>query len=155
MLKGRNGNQRKEVRRLCKWLSGDIKPDVVVLSNLLIGGCIPELKRLGLPVVVTLQGDDIFLEDLIEPFKSQAIDILRDLVSNVDGFLVHSEYYREYMMELLQIPADRIHVVPLGIETKDITKATTDMNRPRTIGYMARGCPRKKAFISLSMHSFN
>ena len=138
MLKGRNGNQRKEVRRLCKWLSGDIKPDVVLLSNLLIGGCIPELKRLGLPVVVTLQGDDIFLEDLIEPFKSQAIDILRDLVSNVDGFLVHSEYYREYMMELLQIPADRIHVVPLGIETKDITKATIDMNRPRTIGYMAR-----------------
>ena len=138
MLKGRNGNQRKEVRRLCKWLSGDIKPDVVLLSNLLIGGCIPELKRLGLPVVVTLQGDDIFLEDLIEPFKSQAIDILRDLVSNVDGFLVHSEYYREYMMELLQIPADRIHVVPLGIETKDITKATTDMNRPRTIAYMAR-----------------
>ena len=41
MLKGRNGNQRKEVRRLCKWLSGDIKPDVVLLSNLLIGGCIP------------------------------------------------------------------------------------------------------------------
>ncbi len=138
MLKGRNGNQRKEVKRLCDWLVQDVRPDVVLLSNLLIGGCIPELKRLGIPVIVTLQGDDIFLEDLIEPFQSQAIDILRQIVPQVDGFLVHSEYYKEYMMSLLKIPADKVHVVPLGIDTEGISAATTDSSRPRTIGYMAR-----------------
>ena len=155
MLKGRHGNQRKEVKRLCKWLSTDIKPDVVLLSNLLIGGCISEVKRLGIPVVVTLQGDDIFLEDLIEPFKSQAIDILRQIVPDVAGFLVHSEYYKDYMMSLLQIPEEKLHVVPLGIDTEDITAATTDPERPPTIGYMARMSKEKglhvlvDAFIEL------
>ena len=155
MLKGRHGNQRKEVRRLVRWLSTDIKPDVVLLSNLLIGGCIPELKRLGIPVVVTLQGDDIFLEDLIEPFKSQAIDILRNIVADVSGFLVHSEYYRDYMMSLLQIPGEKIHVVPLGIETDDVTEAATELSRPPTIGYLARMSQEKglhvlvDAFIEL------
>lgn len=138
MLKGRNGNQRKEVKRLCKWLSREINPDVVLLSNLLIGGCISELKRLGIPVVVTLQGDDIFLEDLIEPFKQQALAILRRIVPDVSGFLVHSEYYKEYMMSLLEIPAEKVHVVPLGIEVEDVKIAQTDLTRPRTIGYMAR-----------------
>ena len=138
MLKGRNGNQRKEVKRLCNWLSKEINPDVVLLSNLLIGGCISELKRLGIPVVVTLQGDDIFLEDLIEPFKQQALSILRRIVPDVSGFLVHSQYYKEYMMSLLEIPAEKVHVVPLGIEVEDVKIAQTDPTRPRTIGYMAR-----------------
>ena len=147
MLKGRNGNQRKEVKRLCKWLSKEIKPDVVLLSNLLIGGCISELKRLGIPVVVTLQGDDIFLEDLMEPFKGQALSILRRMVPEVSGFLVHSEYYKECMMSLLEIPAEKVHVVPLGIDVEDITMAQTDSTQPRTIGYMARMSKEKGLHI--------
>ncbi|MEE2675954.1 MAG: glycosyltransferase family 4 protein [Planctomycetota bacterium] len=155
MLKGRNGNQRKEVKRLCSWLSKEINPDVVLLSNLLIGGCISDLKRLGIPVVVTLQGDDIFLEDLIEPFKQQALSILRRIVPDVSGFLVHSQYYKEYMMSLLEIPAEKVHVVPLGIEVEDVKIAQTDPTRPRTIGYMARMSKEKglhvlvDAFIEL------
>ncbi len=57
--------QRKEVRRLCRYLASDVQPNLVVLTNMLIGGCIPELKRtLRVPVLVTLQGDDAFLEYL-------------------------------------------------------------------------------------------
>ena len=159
MLKGRNGNQRKEVKRLCKWLSQEIKPDVVLLTNFLIGGCISELKRLDIPVVVTLQGDDIFLEDLVEPFKSQAIDILRQIVPEVAGFLVHSEYYKNYMMTLLQIPSEKIHIVPLGIDTEDVSVAVTDATRPPTIGYMARMSKEKglhllvDAFLELKQMS--
>ena len=155
MLKGRHGNQRKEVKRLCNWLRNDIKPDVVLLSNLLIGGCISDLKRLDIPVVVTLQGDDIFLEDLIEPFKTQAIDILRQIVPDVSGFLVHSEYYRDYMMSLLQIPSEKIYVVPLGIDTQDVVPVASDSTHPRTIGYLARMSREKglhvlvDAFIAL------
>ena len=43
-------------------------PTCIHFTNLLIGGCIPTLKsRLGCPVVVTLQGDDIFLDSLPDP----------------------------------------------------------------------------------------
>ena len=47
MLQGVQGRQRKEVRRLCDWLGKDLDPEVVILSNLLIGGCVPELRRVG------------------------------------------------------------------------------------------------------------
>ena len=78
MLQGAHGHQRKEVSRLCDWLVKE-QPDVVVFSNLLIAGCIPEIqKRLGTPSVVILQGDDIFYEGLTEPYREQALTELFD-----------------------------------------------------------------------------
>src|SRR5690606_32312710 len=79
MLKGNQGNQHKEAQRLSAWLS-TLKPDVVIFSNLLIAGCLEELKRqVGCPVVVMLQGDDIFYDGLIEPYREQALQELRKL----------------------------------------------------------------------------
>ena len=37
----------------------------------------------------------------------------------VDGFLVNSRFYGEQMGAMLQIPADKLHVVPLGLDTDD------------------------------------
>src|SRR5262249_52879117 len=59
MLQGEHGHLRKEVERLVTWLADEIRPDLVNLSNMLIAGCVPELKRrLRAPVLITLQGDD-------------------------------------------------------------------------------------------------
>jgi hypothetical protein len=49
MLRGTDGYQRKEVFRLCDWIERDIRPEAVIFTNLLVGGCLPELKR-RLPV---------------------------------------------------------------------------------------------------------
>ena len=71
MLLGEQGNQRKEVRQLCDWLL-KINPKLVIFSNILIGGCIELLKqKTNIQVLVTLQGDDVFLENLEEPYKSK------------------------------------------------------------------------------------
>src|SRR5436189_3064562 len=74
VLRGREGFQRKEVERLVEWLAGSGEPDVIHLSNILTAGCVPLLKeRMTAQVVVTLQGDDIFLRDLPEPYQQQAL----------------------------------------------------------------------------------
>lgn len=147
MLKGLEGRQRKEVRRLCRWLGAELDPDVVMLSNLLIGGCIPELKRgLGAKVLVTLQGDDIFLNDLIDPYRQQAVEQLWKLTEHVDGFLVNSNYYGKYMGEMLKIPPEKLHVTPLGVDVGDyqpIPFSETRPDRPPTVGYLARLAPEK------------
>ena len=144
MLQGVQGRQRKEVRRLCDWLGKDLDPEVVILSNLLIGGCVPELRRrLGVRVLVTLQGDDIFLNDLVEPYREQALKQLRQLVSEVDGFLVNSRYYSEHMAAMLEIPPHKMHLVPLGVEVEDFSAPSTAEPRPPTIGYLARLAPEK------------
>jgi len=127
MLRGTEGHQRKEVNRLCDWLVADVKPQLVNLSNVLIAGCVPELKRrLGVPVLATIQGDDIFLDALPEPHKRRVLEEIARLVPLIDGFVMHSRYYADYMGEYLGIPAERIHVAPLGIDTSDFEEVGAD-----------------------------
>ncbi|HIG27455.1 MAG TPA: hypothetical protein EYQ50_06530 [Verrucomicrobiales bacterium] len=78
MLKGESGFQRKEVKRLVDWLENESKPDLVVFSNILIGGCIPTIKKaLKVPVLVTLQGDDLFIDFLPDPFRTTVKDLIK------------------------------------------------------------------------------
>lgn len=149
MLRGAHGYQRKEVGRLCRWLKNSLRPDLVVLSNMLIGGCIPEIKRiLGVPVLVTLQGDDSFLDYLPEPYRGEALKSIREIARSVDGFLVNSRYYSQYMAEYFELPADRLHQVPLGIDVRDFSRFLDPSGRapegpPWRIGYLARLSPEK------------
>jgi len=147
MLKGKHGFQRKEVRRLLDWLKREIKPDVIVLSNVLIGGCAEDLQReLGVPVIGTLQGDDIFLESLPEPFKGQAIQLAGKVANQCDALISHSNYYAEFMSGYLGVPIDRINVTPLGIELKELLHIQRQPKSPEddfTIGYLARIAPEK------------
>jgi glycosyltransferase involved in cell wall biosynthesis len=158
VLAGEQGPQGGEVARLVDWLAHHVKADLVNLSNLLIAGCVPAIKRqLKVPVLVTLQGDDLFLEELPEPYQGRARDELQRLAAEVDGFMVFSRYYAEYMAEQLQVPLDRFHIVPLGIKTDDF--AALDRARatghPPSVGYLARLCQAKglhllsDAFIQL------
>ena len=144
MLEGSAGPVAKEVRRLVGYLKDELKPEVVGLTNILIGGCIPTIKReLGCPVVVTLQGDDLFLLDLIEPFRSEAIDRIRRIGQEVDVFVTFSNYYADFMADLLKLDRSRFRIVPLGIQASDFGIGRTTADRPPTIGYFARICPAK------------
>lgn len=161
MLRGDSGYQRKEVHRLCDWLAGSHRPDLLNLSNMLIAGFVPAVKRqIDVPVLVSLQGDDIFLESLPEPHKSRAFNEIRRLVPHVDGFLVNSRYYADFMADYFTIPRAKLHVVPLGLDTSDFRDiAAYDGSKPRerppTVGYLARLAPEKglhvlaDAFIQL------
>ena len=151
MLKGSKGNQRKEVAKVCKWLRL-AKPDLIIFSNVLIGGCIEAVKaEMDVPVLVTLQGDDVFLDSLKEPFKTKCIDRIKQICKHVDGFIVQSEFFRSYMSEYFSIDPARIHVTPLGLDLSDFaefenrddqtrqsTVETPSGKREITIGYMAR-----------------
>lgn len=156
MLQGTAGHQRKEVERLVDWLCEGPAPDIVVFSNILTAGCVPEIKkRLSVPVVVTLQGDDIFLQGLPEPQQSQALREIHRLASSIDGYLSHSQYYADAMAGYLGLPRERIEVVPLGIDTKDfrlpasppLPVSHSTSNGPPTIGYLARLAPEKGLHI--------
>jgi glycosyltransferase involved in cell wall biosynthesis len=171
MLRGTSGFQRKEVRKLCDWLAKSVRPDLINLSNMLIGGCVPALKKkLRVPILATLQGDDIFLEELPEPYKSRALAEIRRLVTDVDGFIVYSRYYADFMADYFAIPPEKIHITPLGIDTRDFQEFLPGNNpsvanpsnlpsRPPTIGYLARLSPEKglhvlvDAFIELRRHT--
>ncbi len=116
MLKGLDGVLRKEFEKLLEWVSDEPRPDVIDLSNsLLIGLARPLRDALERPVCCTLQGEELFLDGLVDPYRRQALALIRDAMSSVDRFIAVSEYCAGHMSRYLQIPADRISVVPLGI----------------------------------------
>ncbi len=158
MLRGTGGNQKKEVLRLTNWLKSNGRPDLLLLSNLLISGGVPLWKKeLQVPIVATLQGDDVFLDYLPEPFREQATQAIHDLAQYVDGFIAHTEFYATLMSKRLGLDRSKIFVTPLGIDTSDFESLSAAPNdRPPTIGYLARLAPEKglhllvDAFVKLA-----
>lgn len=145
MLRGDAGPNRAEVNEFAQFLGHDLRPNVVCFSNALLCGTLPRLKsEFTGPVFCLLQGDDIFLDGLVEPFRTQSLELIRTQIQLFDGFLVHSEYYRDFMSQYLQLPREKIHVVPLGIDlTGHDGQPHEQPGNPFTVGYFARICPEK------------
>lgn len=145
MLRGTHGKQSKEVAALTDWLATEVKPDVVILTNALLSGIVPELERtLGVPVFVTLQGDDIFLDALPAADREKCIELIRQNCANAAGFIATSRYYADHMAAELGLPRERIHVVYPGINLAGHGGARLVRTEgPLTIGYFARICPEK------------
>ena len=145
MLQGHLGKQRKEVRKLVRWLATDFRPDVVVLTNVLLSGLVPTLRQAWRgPILGTLQGDDIFLEALPPDDRRRAIELIQQNCQGVDGYFATSRYYADFMAGYLGLPRDRMHVVYPGIHLKGHGGPREVRDRPPyTIGYFARICPEK------------
>lgn len=150
MLEGERGVHRKELAKLLSWLASQPVPDIIHLPNSLLIGLAGPLKRAsGRPVFCTLQGEDLFLEGLDEPYRSKALGLIREKVRDVDGFVAVSDYYAEFMADYLGIPSDAVHVVPLGINLDGYEArpprppGPNDRSRPFVIGYFARVAPEK------------
>ena len=145
LLRGDHGPHREAIAELVSWLATELRPDCVVLSNALLAGVVPLLRQSYRgPVWSLLQGDDIFLNDLVEPYRTQAFEQMRGLMPQFTGFLTHSDYYRREMSRQLAFPVDRARVVPLGIDfTGHDGRPRSAAQQPFTIGYFARICPEK------------
>lgn len=139
MLRGELGNQRQEVARAVDWIKNEARPDLVNLTNLLIAGLVPALKQsVAAPVLVTLQGDDLFLDELTAEHRPQVLSELRRLANEVDGFITFSEFYAEAMSELLEVSREKFHLVQLGIDTEGFSSLQRRPDRSPTIGYFGR-----------------
>jgi glycosyltransferase involved in cell wall biosynthesis len=145
VLRGEHGRQRKEIARLVHWLADDLKPDVVLFSNVLLSGIVHPLReRLRVPVLATLQGDDVFLEALPEASRQTALALIRDHCAEIGGFIATSRYYADFMASYLSIPRERIDVVYPGLNLQGHGLPRPDRSAgPPTIGYFARICPEK------------
>ncbi|HEY1192349.1 MAG TPA: glycosyltransferase family 4 protein, partial [Gemmata sp.] len=146
----------KEVAKLVEFLAAE-KPDVVLFTNALLSGVIPAVKQaLGVPVFVTLQGDDIFLDELPEADRKRCFELIRANGRAVDAFISTSHYYADHMAGYIGLPRERVHVVHPGINLAGHGgPADPRGERPLTMGYFARICPEKgfhravEAFIKL------
>ncbi len=144
MLRGEDGFQLKEIRKLSVWLRHEAPPDVVTLPNsLLIGLARPVREALNRPVCCTLQGEELFLGQLQEPYRTQSLELIRAKINHVDGFVAVSRYSAGYWIRELGIAENRMHVVPLGINLEGYHAAERAPHQPFRVGYLARVAPEK------------
>lgn len=139
MLKGEDGHQVKELNRLATWLRDDVRPDVVLLSNVLLVGIAKRLREItNAAVWCTLHGEDTFLDALPESHRDLCWDEVKKRSKHVDGFIAVSRTYRDIMIARAYLDPERVHVVHNGIDT-DIYKPAPRASG-NVIGYLARQC---------------
>jgi glycosyltransferase involved in cell wall biosynthesis len=146
MLRGEHGPLRKEFEKLSDWLRGEPVPDIINLPNsLLISLAAPLARALKKPVCCTLQGEELFIDGLQEPYRQQAIDLIRSQVAQVDRFIAVSEYCACFMTDFLAIPRHKVAVVPLGINFRGYKRRaqTAAQGGEFRIGFFARVSPEK------------
>ncbi len=138
MLHGVEGRQNKEVDRLVDWLA-ELRPQVVHFSNALLLGLVPELKRRlpGLAVVCSLQDEDTWLDALDAPYDAACRTMIGKLARQVEAFVAVSHHYGQRMLAYLNLPADRLQVIPPGLEPGDYPPVDLATAPPR-IGYLSR-----------------
>ena len=144
MLLGETGPHRQAGEELADFVAS-LKPDLVCFSNSLLSGSLHTLrKKYSGRVFCVLQGDDVFLDGLIEPYRQKVMSTLIERAAEFDGYIVHSQFYRDYMSQYLNLPREKFVELPLSIDCANHDgKPKTDLGHPPTVGYFARICPEK------------
>ena len=145
MLAGGDGPIRVAGEELARYIGRELKPDIVVFSNALLSGCLPQIRaEFGGPIVCMLQGDDVFLDALLDSHRSRVIAAVSERARGFDGFLTHSQFYRDRMAAMLNLPIDKFQTIPLLIDLEPHTGTPGERaGQPFTIGYFARLAPEK------------
>lgn len=149
LLRGDQGPQRRVVQAAVHWLGRAVQPDVVHLSTALLAGMAGAIRRqLRVPVVAGLAGEDFFLEQLGEPHRTVARDELCRCAAQLDALVAPNRYYARRMADFLNLPPERISVVPPGLNLAGHGPPAGVAQRPRQtpgrrVGYLGRIAPEK------------
>jgi glycosyltransferase involved in cell wall biosynthesis len=147
ILRGEQGNQASELDKLAGWLRDSFRPEVVHLTNSMFAGFARRLKaELGVPVVCSVQGEELFLDGLREPSRGAVRAALAERAQDVDLFVAPSRFYADLMASYLQVERGRLHVVPLGINLSGHGAghgAARGAGEPWVVGYLGRIAPEK------------
>lgn len=143
ILRGSDGRQRREVRKLVDLLRS-IAPQVVVLPNLMFAGVARDLaSELNAAVVCTLSGEDVFIEALPRRWRDEVAGLIGSSAAHVGSFVATSRYYADHASRLYGLSRERVHDVPMGIRVTDFHGERAARGDEVTIGYFARICPEK------------
>lgn len=138
MLIGEEGKQAKELDELIAWMRQHGKPDAVWLSTALLVGLARRIKEeLGIPVIGSLQGEDSFLDSLVEPWRTRCWNAMAERAKDVHAFVAPSRYYGDLMARRMQLAPEQVRVIPNGISLEDFTPPAAPP-QPPAIGYLAR-----------------
>ncbi len=102
MIEGSDGAFRKNMEDMVAWMRRDGLPDVIHLSSTLLIGIARVLKEmLDLPVVCSVQDEEVWIDGLKDAWAEKAWEAVRENASCVDRFVTTSRFYRDVVRRRL------------------------------------------------------
>lgn len=116
MIEGENQTFRRNVSQMANWIKQE-QPQVIHLSSTLLIGIAQELKKaVGIPIVCSLQDEEVWLDSLAADDAHRAWMGIVERAGCIDSFVTSSFYYQQIIRERLpQLPCPTV-VYP-GVET--------------------------------------
>ena len=141
MLLGEEGKQKEELDRMVDWLAENCQPEIIHLSNALLLGLARSLKeKLNVPVVCSLQDEDVWVDVMKPSSRDHVWKLMHERAADVDAFISVSDYYAAEMIEKMDLPAEKVSTLHLGVDPEDYPVADV-YTKPRNIGFLSRMCP--------------
>lgn len=140
MLKGEEGKQHEELERMVSWIADHYKPDIIHISNALLNGIAPRLKKvLNVPIVCSLQDEDIWIDPMEDVYQKQSWDLMEANSEYIDAYIGVSDYYSKLILQKMNIPAEKVHSLHIGVDPSDY-EYEENKPHPLNIGYISRMC---------------
>jgi len=122
MIKGDDKNFAVQVEKIIEWIENTECPDVIHLSTSMLIGIAKAIKnRLNIPIVCSLQDEEVWLDSLEEKHASEAWKAIGNNAKFVDKFIASSEFYKAVSFE--RIPE---------IQTIDVVYPGVNIEKYRT-----------------------
>lgn len=116
MIEGEGRAFEENVKELIDWVKQTEKPDIIQLSSSLLLGIAKELKKeTGIPIVCSLQDEEVWIDSLKSEFVEKA---WRGVLANakfVDRFITTSQYYLQ-VVETKLPQLGRVDLIYPGID---------------------------------------
>jgi glycosyltransferase involved in cell wall biosynthesis len=159
MLLGEQGEQKEELEKMVDWIAEHCKPDVIHISNALLLGLAKRLKqKTGVPVVCSLQDEDVWVDAMQPQFQQKIWDLMHERAQDVDALVAVSNYFAVEMQKRMNMTGEKVHTFYLGVDAEDYPYIPVK-EKPRNVGYISRMCHKDgfdivvDAFISLKRKS--
>ena len=115
MIKGDDKNFAKQTEKLIEWIVHHDRPDIIHLSSSLLIGIAKAIKsQINIPVVCSLQDEEIWLDSLESHFAQEAWNSIRQNSKYIDRFIASSEFYKSVVLDKMTVIKD-IDVVYPGV----------------------------------------
>ena len=141
MLMGEEGKQKDELNRMVSWMAEYLKPDVIHLSNALLLGLAPKLKK-EFPnaiIICSLQDEDVWVDAMNDSFRDKVWALMSTKSEYVDGFIAVSDFYAKVSIAKMKLPAEKVFTNHLGVDPDEYTFIPGN-KKERNIGYISRMC---------------
>ena len=100
MIEGEGLAFEENVKELIDWVKQTEKPDIIQLSSSLLLGIAKELKKeLDIPIVCSLQDEEVWIDSLKREFVDKAWHGVLANAKYVDRFITTSHYYQQVVQE--------------------------------------------------------